>query len=398
MNNTTVTPRKKAPLLWNPMLDTIPVPGIRKIVNRAAKMKDVVHLSIGQPSFNTPEHIIEAHIQALRDGKTAYTADAGLPELRQALAEYYSEHYGRQLTPANFLITTGATEGMYLALTSLAAPGREFLIVEPTYPLYAPLIRMNGGKVKVIPTRAEDGHQVDPQRVIDSIGMNTFGIILNSPNNPTGAVYPRETMEAIASEAAYRDVRIFSDEVYNNIILDDLEYPTLMRHSVDLDHIIVCSSFSKTFAMPGMRIGWLISSQGAIRKLRRYHMYTTTVANTPAQWAGVAAVQGDRQCVLDMVAEYRRRRDRVVELIANTPQLTGYWPQGAFYILPALPPNTDGTRVAYRMLEEIKVCTVPGGAFGEPCPNSLRISFSCSLEDIELAFDRMIPWLAEQKF
>lgn len=385
--------------MWGPALQNIPVPGIRKMVNMAADMDDVIHLSIGQPSFPTPEHIIAAHVQALESGKTGYTMDAGLPQLLEALAQYYSSRYspdGRKIDPENILITTGCTEAMYLALTATAAPGRQFLVPDPVFSLYAPLIRMHGGEVKHIRTHAEHGHQLDPQEVIDSIEMHTFGIVLNSPCNPTGAVYPRDTIEAIIKEAAYRGVYVFSDEVYDHLILDDLVYPSVLRCTADLDHVVIASSFSKTFAMPGLRLGWLISSQGHIRKLRRYHMFTTTVANTPAQWAGVAAINGDKKCVEDMVLEYRRRRDRVVQLVSDTPHMTGYWPQGAFYIFPSLPANTNATNIAVRLLEETGVCVVPGDAFGESSKHSLRISFSASMEDIEEAFSRMIPWFAKQ--
>ncbi len=384
--------------MWTPSLQAIPMPGIRRMINMAAKMDDVIHLSIGQPNFPTPQHIIEANIEALREGQTGYTMDAGLPELLTELAEYYSKRYNREITEDNILVTSGATEGMFLALSGTAAPGRQFLVPDPTFTMYAPLIRMNGGEVKTIPTRPENGHQLDPQQVIDAIDMRTFGIVLNSPANPTGAVMPKEAVEAIVQEAAYRGVYVFSDEVYDHLVLDDMEYPSVIRCTSDLDHVMAVSSFSKTFAMPGLRVGWIISSQGAIKKLRRYHMFTTSVASTPAQWAGVAALRGDRSCVDDMVEEYRRRRDRVVQLVSETPHLTGYWPQGAFYILPALPPNTDGTSVAMRMLEETGVCVVPGDAFGDSCPNSIRLSYSASMEDIERAFERMIPWLAKQKF
>jgi aspartate/methionine/tyrosine aminotransferase len=384
--------------MWSPSLHAIPVPGIRRMVNLAAKLDDVIHLSIGQPNFPTPQHIVDAHIDALRNGRTGYTMDAGLPELLTALARYYSDRTGRELTEDNILITTGATEAIYLALTATAAPGRQFLVPDPSFSLYAPLIRMNGGEVKHIPTRAENGHQLDPQQVIDCIGMRTFGIVLNSPNNPTGAVYPRETVEAIAQEAAYRGVHVYSDEVYDHLVLDDMEYPSVLSCTADIDHVMVASSFSKTFSMPGLRVGWIIASQGHIKKLRRYHMFTTTVANTPAQWAGLAAVTGDRSCVDEMVAGYRQRRDRVVQLLEQTPHLSGYRPQGAFYVFPELPRGADASRVAIRLLEETGVCVVPGDAFGETTPNSLRISYSTSMEQIEEAFARMIPWLERQRF
>lgn len=385
--------------LFSPSLQAIPMPGIRRMINTAADMNDVIHLSIGQPDFPTPKHIVDAHIEALQDGLTGYTMDAGLPELLTELARYYSARYDRELTEDNFLVTTGATEAMYLALTATAAPGRQFIVTDPTFLLYAPLIRMNGGEVKLIPTRPEHGHQIDPQEVIDAIGMRTFAIVLNSPSNPSGAVYPRETIEAIVQEAAYRGVYVFADEVYDHILLDEgMEFPSVINCTSDLDHVMSISSFSKTFSMAGFRIGWMISSQGAIKKLRRYHMFTTTVASTPAQWAGVAALKGDMACVDEMNAEYRRRRDRVVELVSETPHLTGYVPQGAFYIFPSLPPRTDGTDLSLRMLAETGVCVIPGDAFGDTCGNAIRISFSNSMDNIEEAFARMQPWLAKQKF
>lgn len=382
---------------WSPALRALPVPGIRRMVNLAATMKDVIHLSIGQPDFKCPEHIVEAHVEALRAGETGYTMDAGLPELLTELQKYYQERTGRELTEDNILVTTGATEAMYLAISVSAAPGRQFLIPDPCFPLYAPLVRMHGGEVKPIPTRAEHGHQLDPQEVIDAMGPRTFAIILNSPSNPTGTVYPPETIEAIVQEAAYQGIKVISDEVYDHLILDDLEYASVLGHTSDLDHVMIASSFSKSYAMPGLRVGWVISSQGTIKMLRRYHMFTTTVANTPAQWAGVAALRGGNQCIEEMVTEYRRRRDRVVKLVSETPYLTGYWPQGGFFIFPSLPAHTNGSNLALRMLEEIGVCVVPGEAFGESCINSFRISYSTSMDKIEQAFERMIPWMAKQE-
>ena len=384
--------------VWNPALLTIPVPGIRKMVNLAATMNDVIHLSIGQPDAPTPPHVVNAAVDALHAGQTGYTMDAGLPELLDALAEYYSERSGRYISPENILITTGATEAIYLALTAVSAPGREFIVPDPSFMLYAPLIRMNGGEVKYIPTRAENNHQLDPQEVIDAIDNNTHAIILNSPSNPTGTVYPRETVETIVQEAAYRGIYVISDEVYDHLIYDDRDYASVLSCCSDLDHVMVMSSFSKTFSMAGMRIGWLIASQGAIRKLRRYHMFTTTVANTPCQWAGVAALKGDRSFVTDVVATYKKRRNRLVELVDQTPFLEGYVPDGAFYMFPALPEGVNGNNVALRLLRETGVCTIAGDTFGESSRNALRFSYATSIENIERAFERIIPWMEKQDF
>lgn len=384
--------------IWNPALLTIPVPGIRKMVNLAATMEDVIHLSIGQPDMPAPPHVVEGTIDAMRAGQTGYTMDAGLPELLQALAGYYGQRYERKLLPENVMVTTGATEALYLALTATSAPGREFIVPDPAFMLYAPMIRLNGGVVRPIPLRAEDGYQLDPQAVIDAIGPNTYAIVLNSPSNPTGTLYPRETIEAIITEAAYRGVYVISDEVYDHLIYDDQEYPSVLSCCSDLDHVIVISSFSKTFSMAGMRVGWLIASQAAIKKLRRYHMFTTTVANTPCQWGGVAALRGPRTSVEQMRTLYQTRRDRLVELVNETPHLQGYRPEGAFYMFPQLPAGTNGTNVALRMLREIGVCTIAGDTFGDANPNALRISYSTSLEQIEAAFERIIPWMKKQDF
>ena len=384
--------------VWNPALLTIPVPGIRKMVNLAATMNDVIHLSIGQPDAPTPPHVVNAAVDALQAGQTGYTMDAGLPELLEALAEYYGERSGRYISPENILITTGATEAIYLALTAVSAPGREFIVPDPSFMLYAPLIRMNGGEVKHIPTRAENNHQLDPQDVIDAIDSNTHAIILNSPSNPTGTVYPRETVETIVQEAAYRGIYVISDEVYDHLIYDERDYASVLSCCSDLDHVMVMSSFSKTFSMAGMRVGWLIASQGAIRKLRRYHMFTTTVANTPCQWAGVAALKGDRSFVSDVVSTYKRRRNRLVELVDQTPFLEGYVPDGAFYMFPALPEGVNGNNVALRLLRETGVCTIAGDTFGESSRNALRFSYATSIENIERAFDRIIPWMEKQDF
>lgn len=388
---------RKARVSWNPSMQAIPVSGIRRLVNLAATMKDVIHLSIGQPDQPTPRHIVDAYIDALNAGQTGYTMDAGLPELLVALRDYYGRRYQRRLTRDNILITSGATEAMYLALSATAAPGRQFIVTDPSFLLYAPLIRMNGGEVKYVPTRAENQHQLDPDEVIRAMGPRTFALVLNNPNNPTGAVYPRATVEAILQECAYRGIQVYADEVYDHLVFDD-EFASVLNCSVDLDNIMCISSFSKTYSMAGLRVGWVISSQAAIRSLRRYHMFTTSVANTPAQYAGVAALTGDQQCVRDMVRIYRERRDRIVALIEQTPHLTGYCPGGAFFAFPELPPGADGSDVALRMLQEIGVCVVPGDAFGEACSNALRFSFSTSCERLDEAFDRIIPWMARQSF
>lgn len=382
---------------WHPALGALPFSPIRKMFNAAAEMDDVLHLSIGQPDFPAPPHVIEAHIQALRDGHTRYELDAGLPQLREAIAAFYSQRYGIELDAENVLITTGCCQALYLALTAGVQPGKEIIVTEPYFVL-AHIAEMAGAVLRVVPTTARNGYQLDPQQVIDAIGDNTCAILLLSPGNPTGAVYPRATVEAICRAAAERGVTVISDEVYDRLILDDIDYASALDSSPTLDNVIMASSFSKTYSMAGLRLGWAISSRRNIVDLQRYHMFVSTCENTPTQWAAVAALTGDQSPVDRMVKEYRRRRDRVVELVEAAPHLRAYKPQGAFFIMPSLPAGADGFDVCMRLLQEARVCTIPGGTFGKTCNNALRISYATSMETIESAFERMTPWLEKQSF
>ncbi len=391
-----VAPTPHRGIDWNPALAALPFSPIRLMFNEAAKMQDVVHLSIGQPDQAAPPHVIEAFQQALREGRTRYELDAGLPPLRQAIADFYSKRHKISLSAENVLITTGCCQAMFMALSAAVRPGREVIVIEPAFVLFR-IIEMAGGVLRRVVTTAKDGYQVDPQAVIDAMNDRTCAILLNSPGNPTGTIYPRETIEAICQAAAARGIAVISDEVYDRIILDD-PYASALEFAPRLDNVIVASSVSKTYSLAGLRLGWAISTPENIVDLQRFHMFVSTCENTPTQYAVLAAFQGDQSFVQTMVEEYRRRRDRIVELLAQSPGLTGYKPSGAFFVMPSLPTGTDGFDVAMRMLKEIGVCTVPGATFGDHCANAIRLSYSTSLDNIEAAFERMIPWLKRQSF
>lgn len=381
---------------WHPALGALPFSPIRTMFNTAASMQDVVHLSIGQPDFPAPQHVVEAMVKAVRDGETRYELDAGLPALRTAIADFYNTRHDLSLTPENVLITTGCCQGMFMALTAAVRPGMEVIIVEPVFVL-GHIVGMAGATPRRIVTTAAEGYQVDPQAVIDAMTDRTCAIMLNSPGNPTGTVYPRETVEAICHAAAERNIVVISDEVYDRLILDGT-YASALDCSPTLTRTIVTSSFSKTYSMAGFRLGWVISTPENIVDLQRYHMFISTCENTPTQWAALAAIQGDQACVDEMVAAYRRRRDLVVERVSRTPHMTGYKPGGAFFIMPSFPDGVDSFDLAMRMLKEAGVCTIPGGTFGDSCNNSLRLSYATSEQQIEAAFERMIPWLSQQSF
>ncbi len=382
-------------IYWNSTLEKLPFSPIRKMFNAAAEMEDVLHLSIGQPDFNGPPHVIEAHIRALHDGQTRYEMDAGLPALRQAVADRYNQLYEIDLQPTNVLITTGCCQAMFMTIHAITRPGMEFIVTEPVF-VFSHVIEQAGGVLRRIVTTTDNGYQVDPQQLIDVMNDNTCALMLNSPGNPTGAVYPAETLKPILQQAQQRGIAVISDEVYDRLILDDVEYPTALTLAPSLDNVFVASSISKSYALPGLRIGWVISSESNILALQRMHMFISTTENTAAQHAAVEALRGDQSCVDQMVAAYRTRRDRLVEIMDSTPLIHGYSPGGAFFVMPSLPGCQDSFEFAMKMLREAKVCTIPGGAFGQSCNNALRISFATDLDTIERSMERMIPWLEKQ--
>ncbi len=382
---------------WHPSLEKLPFSPIRHMFNKAAAMQDVLHLSIGQPDFSAPPHVIEAMVKALRDGKTRYELDAGLPQLREAVARFYSERNGVNLTADNVLITTGCCQAMYMSLTGAVQPGKEVIVIEPLFVL-GHLIEMAGATPIRLTTTAEEGYQIDPQAVIDAMNENTCAVMINSPGNPTGVLYPKETIRAICDAAAERNIAVISDEVYDRLILDDVEYSSVLNTASTLDNVIMCSSASKTWSLAGLRLGWAISSEENIRTMQRLHMYISTNENTPTQWAILAAFEGSQDCVDEMVAQYRARRDRCIEWLQKSKTLTCYSPGGAFFIMPSFPESGDSFDLSMRLLEETNVCVIPGGAFGESCNNAIRISFATSMDVIDQAFERMVPWFDQQSF
>jgi len=380
---------------FNPSLAKLPFSPIRLMFNTASQMTDVLHLSIGQPDFGAPAHVIEAHVKALRDGKTRYELDAGLPALREAVADRYNQLYGIALKPTNVLITTGCCQAMYMAIHALVRPGMEVIVIEPVF-VFSHVIEQAGGVLRRVVTTAANGYQVDPAEVIAAMNDRTCAIMLNSPGNPTGAVYPKETIEPILREAERRGIAVISDEVYDRLVLDDVKYASALRHAPSLDSVVVTSSASKTYAVPGFRVGWIISSEANISALQRLHMFISTTENTATQYATVAALAGDQSCVTEMVNAYRARRDWIAGYLKGSPHFQAYSPGGAFFIMPSLPACRDSFEFAIRMLKETKVCVIPGGAFGQSCNNAVRISFATDMATIQSAFEKMTLWLEKQ--
>ncbi|MCC7491293.1 MAG: aminotransferase class I/II-fold pyridoxal phosphate-dependent enzyme [Fimbriimonadaceae bacterium] len=375
----------------------LPGSGIRRMFTLAAQMSDVCNLSVGQPDFPTPPHIIDAYVAALREGQTRYTLDQGHPALLEALAETYTARYGLPVSPDNVLVTCGGCEAVYVALRTILNPGDEVLLFEPAFVLFKPIVELCGAVPVILPTRAEDGFLPDLEQIREALTARTTCVVVNSPSNPTGAVWPAELLAALVQLVRQRGLWLLADEVYERIVFDT-PYVHAARLAGGLANVLAVGSFSKTYSMAGMRIGYLLADAATLQMARKVHMYTSNVANTAGQLAAVAALRGPQEPVEAMVAAYRARRDRLVELVATTPQLTCYTPQGAFYLSPALPPQVDAGELCLQMLQETGVCCVPGGTFGETCRHTFRIAYSVAPATIDEAFRRIRRWLAQRSF
>lgn len=391
------TQQPQSPINWHPRLDCLPFSPIRKMFNAAVQLQDVCNLGIGQPDFPTPPHVREAFIAAINAGKTGYEMDAGLPQLREALAQSYSERHGVALKPENFLITTGCCQALYLSLSSLSLPGKQVITPEPAF-ITARIAEMGGAKLKRYATYAKDAYQFDAADFSAQIDDDVCAVLLNSPGNPTGTVLSKDTIQTVLDACTEKNIPLVSDEVYDRMVLEEGAFVSALDCNMDLNRTFICSSFSKTYSMAGLRVGWVISSEENIKTLQRLHMFVSTTENTPSQWAALAAVQGPQDCIDEMVNAYRTRRDFVCDRLEQCQVLDSYRPRGAFFVMPSLPTGTDADDTTWRMLHEAKVCTVPGSAFGESCRNAFRISFACSGDTLNKALDRMIPWLEKQYY
>lgn len=374
----------------------LPPSSIRMMFNEATGKEDVVHLSIGQPDFSTPAPVIEAMVQALHDGKTRYALDSGVPEFREAIGDYYERTQGIRVHPEEILVTDGAVEAITLTLQAFISPGDEVILLEPAFVVYAPFIRMIGGVPVSVVTRVEDGYVPDPGEVEAAVTDRTRMILVNSPCNPTGSTYPVEVLRELAAVARRHGLLLGSDEVYEKLVYDhNGHYPSMLALEPDRDRLFVFHSLSKTYAMTGIRVGWVATGHANWRILQKLHTFTTTVANTPGQWAGIEALNGDQTFIGPMVSEYRERRNLALDLLRDMPHLSSYTPGGAFYIFPRFDLDLDADTFCLRLLEEARVCCIPGTGFGESCRRAFRISYAVSPDTIREGLRRTRQWLTQ---
>jgi aminotransferase len=367
----------------------LPPSGIRKYFDIASTIKDVISLGVGEPDFITPWRVREASIYGLEKGRTTYTSNWGLLELRELISKYTYDGTGVYYDPGDeVLVTTGVSEGIDLAVRAITDPGDEILVVEPSYVSYKPCVIMAGGVPVPVATTEENGFKVRREDLEAKITPRTIAIIMNYPNNPTGAIMTKKDLEEVADVAVEHGLMMLSDEVYEKLTYEG-RHASIASLNGMRDNTILLNGFSKAFAMTGWRLGYACGNPDVIEAMMKIHQYTMLCAPITAQVGAIEALRNGQKDMLEMVKEYDRRR-RVIVRGFNALGMHCFEPRGAFYSFPSIKfTGLSSEEFAERLLYEQGVVTVPGSVFGEPGIGHLRCSYCASMEDIKEALARI---------
>jgi aminotransferase len=382
-------------------VQSVPPSGIRRFFEIAATMDDVISLGIGEPDFVSPEPIVKAGIDSLQAGRTNYTSNAGLAELRERIAGYLDDRYGVQYDPsAEILVTVGVSEAMQCAMLSLLEAGDEMLLPEPCFVSYGPTARFADAEVVHVPTSVETNFQVTAEAIETRITPQTKLLFLGYPNNPTGAVLRRDTLEEIAEVVERHDLLVLSDEIYDQLIYGEAyENGHVCLPSIPAlrDRTVLLGGFSKNYAMTGWRIGYACAPEPILKALYKVHQYMVMSAPTMGQYGAVAALRDGDAYVEDMRQAYDARRRYIVDGL-NEAGLPTFEPEGAFYCFPDIrSTGLSSEAFVQQLLEEEHVACVPGDAFGPSGAGYVRCSYATGLDDIKEAVDRIQRFAAKHQ-
>ena len=349
---------------------------------------DVVSFGVGEPDFNTPKNIIEAATRAMEEGKTKYTATSGIVELKEAIAKKLHDDNGLNYGTKNIIISTGAKQSLANVFMAILNPGDEVIIPVPYWVSYPELVKLSDGVPVFIETKKENDFKVTYDELKSVLSENTKAIVINSPNNPTGTVYSKEDLEVIAKFAEENDLIIISDEIYEKLIYGKEKHISIASLSEDaFKRTVVINGFSKAYAMTGWRIGYAACyDEELIKVMNNVQSHMTSNTNSIAQFAALAALNGDQETIKNMVKEFSLRRELMIELISEIEDLTFIEPKGAFYVMIDVSEvlkkaNIKGSmEFANLLLKEENVVVIPGIAFGED--NFIRLSYATSKEEI----------------
>lgn len=384
--------------LLNPTVVEMKPSGIRKFFDIAAEMDDVISLGVGEPDFQTPWHIRQAGIKSLEDGKTKYTSNWGLVELRREVARYMKDMTGVGYDPqSEVLISVGGSEAIDAAVRALVGTGDEVLIVEPCFVCYEPIVRLAGGTPVVISTKAENRFRLTADELKSHITEHTKLLILPYPGNPTGAIMEKDDLDAIAEVLRGTDIAVVSDEIYSELTYTGNRHVSISSLDGMAERTVVINGFSKTYSMTGWRLGFACGPAPILKQMTKIHQFAIMSAPTTSQYAAIEALKNGRHDIEMMVEEYDMRRRLIVNGFRSLG-LDCFEPQGAFYAFPSIKSTgMSSEEFCERLLYSKKVAIVPGNAFGESGEGHVRASYCYSVEHIKEALRRIGEFLEEIK-
>lgn len=396
MNNMVISREGDKERFLSHLVRGLPHSGIRKFFDLISQTSGIISLGVGEPDYITPDLIQAACCKALKEGRTKYTSNGGMPELRQAIACYLKKRFNVNYEAENILVTVGVSEAVDLVLRAIIDPGDEILIGEPCYVSYVPSTRLAGGVPVPIPTRAEDEFRLKKEDLVAGITSKTKAIIISYPNNPTGAIMERPDLEEVAQVATNYDLLVISDEVYA-----ELTYGTRHTSIASLPGMqkrtILLNGFSKAFAMTGWRLGFAAGPAEIIEAMIKIHQYTMLCAPSISQYAALTALQEEFPFIEEMVSSYDKRRQLLVQGLKDLG-LPCYQPRGAFYVFPSIK-ETGMTSEEFceSLLFEEKVAVVPGNAFGQSGEGFVRCCYAAAQSEIEEALERIERFLRRHR-
>jgi aspartate aminotransferase len=357
----------------------------------AAQGLDVIGLGGGDPDFDTPSHIVDAVLEAIRQGHTHYVASSGLRGLRAAIADKLREENGLEFDPdGEIIITPGAKQALFATIMATVDEGDEVLILDPAWVSYVPCVKLASGVAVHVPLSAEDGFRVTDAKLRQKLTPRAKLLIVNSPGNPTGRVFTREELETIARVALENDLLVLSDEIYEKILYDGHEHMSIGSLPDMLDRTLVINGFSKSYAMTGWRLGYVAARGALAKEILKVQQHSVTCASSFTQYAGIVALTGPQDAVSQMVEEYGWRRHVITEGLNSLPGISCHQPEGAFYAFPDVSATgMSSVEFADMLLSKARVAVTPGIAFGDSGEGHIRLSFANSTQLIEKAIERM---------
>ena len=364
--------------------------GIRKFFDIVSEMPDAISLGVGEPDFDTPWHVVDEGIYSLERGKTYYTSNSGLIELREEICKWYERKYNVSYNPATeAIITVGGSEGIDLALRAMLNPGDEVIIPEPSYVSYVPCVSLAGGKPVIIDLKNENKFKLTEEELASHITEKTKVLILSYPNNPTGAIMTKEDLEPIAELAKKHDLYVISDEIYSELTYTEEPHFSIASLPGMQERTIVINGFSKAYAMTGWRLGYALAPKDIAKLMVKIHQFCIMCAPTTSQYAAIEALKNGDKDIANMRKSYDERRRYLLKRLSDIG-MPAFEPQGAFYIFPSIQGfGMSSDEFATKLLESQKLAVVPGNAFGNSGEGFIRISYAYSIDQLREALDRI---------